>query len=128
MGKAITSTPQIQHTEPMSLPSGVVGTMSPYPTVVCIDCVWSIHFITYLDIFKLGLSFPPTGIPLRGENSRSCGRTFSLHSVSDSDPFTHFEALVRTKLKVIIDTHQFGMQQNIGIDDLVLKVGNVFWR
>ena len=30
MGKAITSTPQMQQTDPITFPSGVVGQMSPY--------------------------------------------------------------------------------------------------
>lgn len=30
MGNAITNTPQIQHTDPITFPSGVVGQISPY--------------------------------------------------------------------------------------------------
>lgn len=36
MGSAITSTPQMQQTVPITFPSGVVGHMSPYPTVVIV--------------------------------------------------------------------------------------------
>lgn len=37
MGNAITKTPHIQHTDPITFPSGVVGQMSPYPTVCLLD-------------------------------------------------------------------------------------------
>ena len=36
MGRATTSTPEMAHMPPTTLPSGVTGAMSPYPTVVMV--------------------------------------------------------------------------------------------
>lgn len=36
MGNAITKTPQMQQTDPITFPSGVVGQMSPYFMFLCI--------------------------------------------------------------------------------------------